>query len=40
MLNYGKTISLSRIIRNDRRSVVLPLDHGVSLGPIEGIKIL
>ncbi len=38
MLGIGKSIRLERIIdRNTKRTVVVPMDHGVTLGPIEGI---
>ena len=34
----GKKIRLERIIdRNSRRSVIVPMDHGVTVGPIEGL---
>jgi len=34
----GKMIRLERIIdRNSRRTVIIPLDHGVTGGPIEGL---
>lgn len=35
----GKKIRLERIMdREKRRSVVVPMDHGVTVGPIKGIK--
>jgi class I fructose-bisphosphate aldolase len=35
----GKTLRLRRILsRIDGRSVILPLDHGVTMGPIPGIE--
>ena len=35
----GKTIRLERIIdRNSRRTVIVPMDHGVTLGPIAGLQ--
>ncbi len=35
----GKAIRLERIIdRNSRRTVIVPMDHGVTLGPIPGIQ--
>lgn len=38
MINLGKSIRLERIIdRNTGKAVVVPMDHGVTLGPIEGI---
>ncbi|MHA1410233.1 MAG: 2-amino-3,7-dideoxy-D-threo-hept-6-ulosonate synthase [Candidatus Odinarchaeia archaeon] len=33
----GKKIRLSRILENGK-AVIIPMDHGVSSGPIEGIK--
>ena len=34
----GKQIRLERIIdRNSRRTVIIPMDHGVTVGPIEGL---
>jgi predicted phospho-2-dehydro-3-deoxyheptonate aldolase len=34
----GKTIRLERIIdRNSRRTVIVPMDHGTTMGPIEGL---
>jgi predicted phospho-2-dehydro-3-deoxyheptonate aldolase len=35
----GKSIRIERIInRNSRRTVMVPMDHGVTLGPIEGLR--
>ncbi len=35
----GKEIRLERIIdRNSGRTVIVPLDHGVTVGPVEGIQ--
>jgi fructose-bisphosphate aldolase/2-amino-3,7-dideoxy-D-threo-hept-6-ulosonate synthase len=35
----GKRIRLERIIdRKTRRTVIVPMDHGLSMGPIEGIE--
>ena len=34
----GKKIRLERIIdRNSRKTVIIPMDHGVTVGPIEGL---
>jgi len=34
----GKKIRLERMIdRNSRRTVIIPMDHGVTVGPIEGL---
>jgi predicted phospho-2-dehydro-3-deoxyheptonate aldolase len=35
----GKKIRLERIIdRNSNRTVIIPMDHGVTVGPIEGLE--
>jgi len=35
----GKAIRLERIInRNSRRTVIVPMDHGVTLGPVAGLR--
>lgn len=37
-MTIGKSIRLERIVNRDTgRTVIVPLDHGVSVGPIEGI---
>ncbi|MBP2172978.1 2-amino-3,7-dideoxy-D-threo-hept-6-ulosonate synthase [Methanococcus voltae] len=37
--NVGKLIRLERIFnRKSERTVIIPLDHGVSSGPLDGIK--
>ncbi len=37
-MNTGKNIRLERIInRNTGRTVIIPMDHGVTLGPIKGL---
>ena len=37
-MTIGKSIRLERIINRDTgRTIIVPLDHGVSVGPIEGI---
>ncbi len=33
----GKTIRLRRIFNNDGKTVIVPMDHGISLGPVKGI---
>ena len=34
----GKKIRLERIIdRNSHKTVIIPMDHGVTVGPIEGL---
>ncbi len=37
-MESGKTRRLGRIFRNDGRAVIVPMDHGVSVGPIEGLS--
>ncbi len=38
MSSVGKLIRLERIInRNTRKTIIVPMDHGVSSGPMEGI---
>ncbi|MEM2929968.1 MAG: 2-amino-3,7-dideoxy-D-threo-hept-6-ulosonate synthase [Thermoproteota archaeon] len=34
----GKRRRLRRIFRSDGRTVVVPLDHGVSVGPVKGLE--
>jgi fructose-bisphosphate aldolase/2-amino-3,7-dideoxy-D-threo-hept-6-ulosonate synthase len=34
----GKIRRLSRIFRSDGKTVIVPMDHGVTLGPIAGIE--
>jgi class I fructose-bisphosphate aldolase len=39
MTYLGKRIRMERIInRNTRRTVIVPMDHGISMGPIDGLK--
>jgi fructose-bisphosphate aldolase/2-amino-3,7-dideoxy-D-threo-hept-6-ulosonate synthase len=39
MSEIGKRIRLDRIMnRNDQRTIIIPLDHGVSIGPVKGIQ--
>ncbi len=37
-MNQGKFRRLKRIFREDNRTVVVPMDHGVSIGPVKGIQ--
>ena len=37
-MNQGKTRRLKRIFREDNRTVIVPMDHGVSIGPVRGIE--
>lgn len=34
----GKTRRLQRIIRDDGRTVIVPMDHGLTLGPVPGLE--
>jgi predicted phospho-2-dehydro-3-deoxyheptonate aldolase len=36
-MNVGKTRRLRRIMQQDNRMVLVPMDHGVTVGPIQGI---
>jgi class I fructose-bisphosphate aldolase len=37
-MNIGKAIRLERIMnRNTGRTVIIPMDHGISIGPVEGL---
>lgn len=37
-MHIGKSIRLERIIdRNSGRTVIIPMDHGISVGPVEGL---
>ena len=36
-MNSGKTRRLKRILQPDNRTVIVPMDHGVTIGPIQGI---
>jgi fructose-bisphosphate aldolase/2-amino-3,7-dideoxy-D-threo-hept-6-ulosonate synthase len=37
-MNQGKKHRLTRIFEEDNRTVIVPMDHGVSVGPIKGIE--
>jgi len=37
-MSIGKTRKLKRIFRADNRTVIVPMDHGVSIGPVKGIE--
>jgi fructose-bisphosphate aldolase/2-amino-3,7-dideoxy-D-threo-hept-6-ulosonate synthase len=37
-MNEGKTRRLKRIMQPDNRTVIVPMDHGVTVGPISGIE--
>lgn len=37
-MNYGKRRRLQRISREDGKMVIVPMDHGVTLGPVRGLE--
>ncbi len=37
-MNEGKTRRMKRIFQQDNRTVIVPMDHGVTIGPIAGIE--
>ncbi len=37
-MNEGKNRRLKRIMKQDCRTVIVPMDHGVTVGPIQGIE--
>jgi predicted phospho-2-dehydro-3-deoxyheptonate aldolase len=36
-MNEGKTRRLKQIFQRDNRTIIVPMDHGVTVGPIQGI---
>jgi fructose-bisphosphate aldolase / 2-amino-3,7-dideoxy-D-threo-hept-6-ulosonate synthase len=36
-MNVGKERRLKRIMQKDNKTVIVPMDHGVTIGPIQGI---
>jgi len=36
-MNSGKTRRLRKIMQQDNHTVIVPMDHGVTIGPIQGI---
>ena len=36
-MELGKKRRLKRILRDDNRTVIIPMDHGVTLGPVRGL---
>jgi fructose-bisphosphate aldolase/2-amino-3,7-dideoxy-D-threo-hept-6-ulosonate synthase len=36
-MNEGKTRRLKRIFQKDNHTVIVPMDHGVTIGPIQGL---
>ena len=36
-MDLGKKRRLKRIFRDDQRTVIVPMDHGVTVGPIKGL---
>jgi fructose-bisphosphate aldolase/2-amino-3,7-dideoxy-D-threo-hept-6-ulosonate synthase len=39
-MDSGKKKRLERIFRDDGRTVIVPMDHGVTLGPIQGLAVM
>ena len=37
-MDQGKKRRLTRIFRSDNRTVIVPMDHGVTIGPCKGIE--
>ncbi len=38
-MNIGKKIRIKRIVnRKSGKTVIIPMDHGVSMGPIQGLE--
>lgn len=37
-METGKTRRLRRVFRKDGKTVIIPMDHGVSVGPIHGLE--
>ena len=37
-MDQGKERRLDRIFRTDNRSVIVPMDHGVTIGPVKGLE--
>ena len=37
-MSQGKTRRLRRIMQSDNRTVIVPMDHGVTIGPVQGIE--
>jgi predicted phospho-2-dehydro-3-deoxyheptonate aldolase len=37
-MNVGKTRRLKKIMQKDNRTVIVPMDHGITIGPVQGIK--
>jgi predicted phospho-2-dehydro-3-deoxyheptonate aldolase len=37
-MNQGKQRRLKRIFQEDNRAVIVPMDHGVTIGPVKGIE--
>ena len=36
-LESGKKRRLKRIFQNDNKTVIVPMDHGVTIGPVTGL---
>ena len=36
-MNQGKNRRLKRILQKDHKTIIVPMDHGVTIGPVQGI---
>ena len=36
-MNQGKNRRLRRILQKDHKTIIVPMDHGVTIGPVQGI---
>ncbi len=36
-MNTGKTRRIKKIVQQDSKTVIVPMDHGVTIGPVQGI---
>lgn len=39
-MDSGKKKRMQRIFREDRRTVIVPMDHGTTLGPVRGLLVM
>ena len=37
-MSQGKNRRLKRIMQQDNHTVIVPMDHGVTIGPVQGIE--
>jgi len=38
LMESGKARRLRRVFREDSRTLIIPMDHGVSIGPVQGLE--